>query len=325
MSSRREFITLLSGAASWPLAAGAQQPNMPVIGFLNSASPDGYPYLLSAYRQGLREAGYVEGRNVAIEYRWAQNQYDRLPALAADLVRRRVRVITATGASARAAKDATDTIPIVFNTASDPVEAGLVTSLNRPGGNLTGVTSLNAELGPKQLEVLHELIHTATVIAVLVNPTNRFAEYFSRNLQAAGRALGLQMQVLHASTEAEFDVAFAAMRRLQVGALVIATDPLFTGGVASLAALAIRHQVPTIYGYQEFATAGGLMSYGGHIANSYRLVGVYTGRILMGERPADLPVQQATKVQLVINLKTAKALGITVPLPLLGRADEVIE
>jgi putative tryptophan/tyrosine transport system substrate-binding protein len=322
---RREFITLLGGAAVWPLAARAQQLAMPVIGFLNSASPDGYPHLLSAYRQGLSETGYVEGRNVAIEYRWAHNQYDRLPALAADLVHHRVSVITATGASVRAAKDATATIPIVFNSASDPVEAGLVASLNRPGANLTGVTSLNAQLGPKQLEVLHELIPTATAVALLVNPTNRFAEYFSRNLQAAGHALGLQMNVLHASAESEFDVAFAATRRLQAGALVIATDPLFTSRVELLAALAIRYEAPTIYGYQEFAAAGGLISYGGRIANSYRLVGEYTGRILKGERPADLPVQQATTVQLVINLKTAKALGITVPLPLLGRADQVIE
>jgi putative ABC transport system substrate-binding protein len=324
---RREFITLLGGAATvWPLAARAQQSAMPVIGFLNSASPAPYARMATAFRQGLSEAGYIEGRNAAIEYRWANGQYDLMPALAADLVRRQVTVIATGGIPAvLAAKAATTTIPIVFSTAANPVDVGLVASLNRPGGNLTGVTNVAVELGPKQLELMHEMVPKATVIALLVNPTNPNAETQSRDLQAAARTLGLELHVLHASTERELDTVFAHLADLQTGGLVIGTDPFFTSRSEQLAALTLRYAVPTIYQFRQFAAAGGLMSYGGGFTEGYRLVGVYTGRILKGEKPADLPVQQSTKVELIINLKTAKALGLTVPLPLLGRADEVIE
>jgi putative ABC transport system substrate-binding protein len=325
---RRDVITLLGGAAvSWPLAARAQQPAMPVIGFLNSASPAPYAGMVTAFRQGLSEAGYVEGRNAAIEYRWAEGQYDRLPALAADLVRRQVTVVATGGIpAALAAKAATTTIPIVFSTAANPVDVGLVASLNRPGGNLTGVTNVAVELGPKQLELLHEMVSKATVIALLVNPTNpTLAETQSRDLQAASRTLGLQLRVLHASTERDFDSVFATLVKLPVDALVIGADVFFMARRDQLVALAARHALPAIYFTREFAEAGGLMSYGGSFTDPYRQVGVYTGRILKGEKPADLPVQQATKVELFINLKTAKALGITLPLSLLGRADAVIE
>jgi putative tryptophan/tyrosine transport system substrate-binding protein len=322
---RREFITLLGGAATWPLAARAQQ-QMPVIGFLNGASPDGYAPYLAAFLQGLKEAGYVEGRNVAIEYRWAEGQYDRLPALVGDLVHRQVSVIAATSTPANlVAKAATSTIPIVFTTASDPVQIGLVASMSRPGGNVTGVTQLNVELGPKLLELAHELVPTATLVALLVNPSNPSAETLTRNLQAAALTLGLKLHVLRASTEAEIDDVFTAFLHQRAGVLVIGTDAFFNSRTERLAALTVRHSVPAIYQYGEFTAAGGLMSYGGSITDSYRLAGGYTGRILMGEKPADLPVQQATKVELIINLKTAKALGLTVPLSLLGRADEVIE
>jgi putative ABC transport system substrate-binding protein len=324
---RREFITLLGGAATvWPLAARAQQSAMPVIGFLNSASPAPYARMATAFRQGLSEAGYIEGRNAAIEYRWANGQYDLMPALAADLVRRQVTVIATGGIPAvLAAKAATTTIPIVFSTAANPVDVGLVASLSRPGGNLTGVTNVAVELGPKQLELMHEMVPKATVIALLVNPTNPNAETQSRDLKAAARTLGLELHALHASTERELDMVFAHLAELQTGALVIGTDPFFTSRGEQLAALTLRYAVPTIYQFRQFAAAGGLMSYGGGFTEGYRLVGVYTGRILKGEKPADLPVQQTTKVELIINLKTAKALGITVPLPLLGRADEAIE
>ena len=326
---RREFITLLSGAAAtWPLATWARQPTaMPVVGLLGGASPDVDAKRVGAFRQGLSEAGFVEGKNVAIEYRWAEGQYDRFPALATNLVQRQVNVIAALGGtpSAQAAKAATTSIPIVFETAVDPVAFGLVGGLNRPGGNLTGVTILSVELGPKLLELAHELVPTATIMALLVNPTNPLAENLSRETRAAARALGLQLHILQATTEREFEAAFATSVKLRVGVLVFAPDVLFTNGSDKLAALMLRHALPAIYSVREFAAAGGLISYGPSIAEAWRLMGIYTGRILKGEKPADLPVQQVTKVELVINLKAAKALGINVPLPILGRADEVIE
>jgi putative ABC transport system substrate-binding protein len=325
---RREFIALLGSAATWPFVAHAQQPAMPVIGFLSSTSPDLYADRLSAFRHGLKEAGYVEGQNVEIEYRWAEGQNDRLPVLAAELVHRQVTVIAAAGGtvSALAAKAATATIPIVFGVAADPVEIGLVASLNRPGGNLTGVTNLNIEVGPKRLELAHALVPTATIIALLVNPTSpTLAETYSRDLQAAASTLGLQLHVLHASTERDFDTVFTTLVQLRAGALVIGPDTFFYARSEKLAALTVRHAIPTIFTSREFAAAGGLISYGSSSTEFYRLVGIYAGRILKGEKPGDLPVQQSTKVELIINLKTAKALGLTVPLTMLGRADEVIE
>jgi putative ABC transport system substrate-binding protein len=323
---RRELITLLGGAAAWPLAARAQQPAMPVIGFLGTGSPDVFAYIVRAFRQGLSETGFVEGRNVAIEYSWANDQLDRLPALAANLVRRQVSLIVANSIdSALAAKAATTTVPVAFQTGGDPVQAGLVASLNQPGGNLTGVTSLAGELGPKRLELLHELVPATTNIGVLFNPNNRNAGILSSDLQAAARTLGLEFQVLHASAERDFDTAFASLARLRVGALLINPSLLYNTLSERLATLTNRHALPAIFQFREFAAAGGLMSYGGSITENYRLLGVYTGRILKGEKPADLPVQQSAKIELIINLKTAKALGLAVPLPMLGRADEVIE
>ena len=322
---RREFIMLLGGAATWPLGARAQQPSMPVIGLLGATTPHGYAAQLAAFLQGLSEAGFIEGRNVAIEYRWAEDQYDRLPALAADLVRRQVTVIATLGGNTAsvAAKAATTTIPVVFHGSVDPVEAGLVASLNRPGGNVTGVVTLNMDTGQKRL--MHELLPAATTIGLLLNPANAVAEAQSKDLQAAARTLGLQLRIANASTERDFDAAFASLSQGQVPGLVIGTDGFLVSQSEQLAALTVRHSLPTIFQYRAFVTAGGLMSYGGSVTDSYRLSGVYTGRILKGEKPADLPVQQATKVELIINLKTAKTLGITFPITLLGRADEVIE
>ena len=324
---RRKFITFLGGAAAWPIAVRAQQPAMPVIGFLDAGSAAERADVVAAFRKGLAEAGFVEGQNVTLEFRWAQNQYDQLPVLAADLVRRRVDVIAATGGpAALAAKAASATIPIVFRLAVDPIAAGLVASLSHPGGNVTGVTTLNLEVGPKRLEFLHELVPTATIMAALVNPTNPSnAEILSRDLQATARLVGLQLHLLHASSDADIDAAFATLTELRAGGLVIGTDAFFTDRNEKLAALALRYRIPTIYQWREFVAAGGLMSYGGNVADSYRLAGVYTGRILKGEKPADLPVQQATKLELFINIKTAKALGLSVPETLLVLADEVIE
>jgi len=321
--NRREFIMLLGGAVAWPLAARAQQA-MPAIGFLGSES---FEDRLRAFRQGLRDTGYVEGNNVAIEYRWAEGQNDRLPTLAANLVRIRVTVIaTPDTPAALAAKAATTTIPIIFFTAANPVEIGLVANLARPGGNLTGVTTLGLEVGPKRLELLHELVPAATTMALLVNPTSlALSERTTRDLQTAARALGLKIHVLHASTEREIDSAFATFAQLRAGGLVIGPDAFFTSRAEELAALALRHRVPAIYQFREFVEAGGLMSYGTDLTDGNRLTGVYTGRILKGEKPADLPVQQSSKAELIINLKTARALGLTVPLALLGRANEVIE
>jgi putative ABC transport system substrate-binding protein len=323
---RREFITLLGGAAAWPVAARAQQPT-PVIGFLNSGSPDADRDRVRAFRQGLSETGYVEGRNVTIEYLWADDHNDRLPAMAVDLVHRSVNVIVTGGTPATlAARAATKTIPIVFVLSTDPVQAGLVTSLNRPGGNITGVTGLNVELAPKKLELLHELLPSAASVALLVNPTNTVAtEHETRTVQAAARTLGLRLHILHASTERDFEAAFVSLVQLRAEALVIGSDLFFTSRAEQLAALTVRHAVPAIYQFREFTAAGGLMSYGGSFTDWGRQAGIHTGRILAGAKPADLPVQQATRVELFINLKTAKALGISVPLPLSGRADDVIE
>ena len=323
---RREFITLLGGAAAWPLAARAQQPKIPGIGFRNADSPQGYARQLSAFLKGLGENGYVDGRNVAIEYRWAEGRLDR-PAMVADLVHRQVTVIAATSTpAALAAKAATTNIPIVFETGGDPVQLGLVDRLNRPGGNVTGVTQLNWEILPKKLELLHELLPTEGVIALLINPTDSvYAETQSRKALAAAHTLGLNLHVLNASTEGDFDSVFADLIHLRAGGLVIGEDAFFNSHFKQLAALTVHHLVPAVYKSREFVAAGGLLSYGGSGTDAYHLAGVYTGRILKGDKLADLPVQQPTKFELFINLRTAKTLGITVPLPLSGRADEVIE
>jgi putative tryptophan/tyrosine transport system substrate-binding protein len=323
---RRELIALLGTAATaWPRLALAQQPAIPTIGFLNSRASGEDATLLASFRQGLGDSGFVEGQNLTIEYRWAGGQYDRLPALAADLIERRVGVIVANGPAARPAKAASSTVPIVFVVGFDPLAFGLVASLSRPGGNLTGVSVLDVEIGAKRIELLHELIPTATTMGLLVNPTTPAAEAVTRDAQAAARVLGLQLHVLHASSDGELDRAFAALAQLRASALAIGADPFFTSRSKRLAELALVHAMPAIYEFREFAAAGGLISYGTSITGAYRLAGIYAGRILKGEKPSDLPVQQATKVELIINLKTAKMLGITFPLTLLGRADAVIE
>jgi putative ABC transport system substrate-binding protein len=322
---RREFITFLGGAAAmWPVAAQAQQPAIPVIGFLGSSTPQAYAARLRAFAQGLKEEGYVDGQNVAVEYRFAEDHEERLPLLAAELIERKVTAIAAGGSpSSMAAKAATATIPIVFETASDPVTLGLAASLNRPGGNLTGVTNLNVEVGSKKLELLRELLPAATKIAVLVNPSApAVTEQFIHALQAAAPALGMQLDVLHASTDRELDSVFAALR---TDALVIGPYLFFNSRMEQLGALSLRYAVPAIFTYRPFVTAGGLISYGANETEPYRLLAIYTGKILKGANPGDLPVQRVTKVELILNLKTAKALGITVPLALSGRADELIE
>jgi putative ABC transport system substrate-binding protein len=325
--TRRQFIVLLSGAAAWPLASGAQQPAMPVIGFLSSETPTGYAPFAAAFRQGLSESGFVEGRDVAIEYRWAQGHNDRLPALAADLVRRQVAVIAAAGTpSSLAAKAATATIPIVFSSAADPVAEGLVAGLARPGGNATGVTNLGTELVQKQIEKLHEMVPKANVIAAVVNPTDpALGEPAMKGAQAAAHALGLQIHIVQASTERDIEATFASLARLGVGALVVTPNAFFVSRRDQIAALAIRYAIPTIYYLREFAAAGGLMVYGPSVTDGYRQVGIYAARILKGERPGDLPVQQSTKFELVINLNTARVLGLEVPFHLQQLADEVIE
>jgi putative tryptophan/tyrosine transport system substrate-binding protein len=321
---RREFITLLGGAAAaWPLAARAQQPAMPVI---NSASPDEFAPYAAAFRQGLKEAGYVEGQNAVIEYRWAEGQYDRMPALAADLVRRKLTVIAATSTpAALATKAATSTVPIVFTTADDPIKLGLVASLNRPGGNVTGVNNLLVELGSKQLGLIRELAPVSSKIAVLMNPNFPGTDRQLKDVEAAARVIGLQFIVLRATTEPEIDAAFASVAQLGGAALLVAADPFLIARRDHIVALAARHAIPAIYPVRDFAVAGGLMNYGTDLADSYRQAGIYTGRIVRGEKPSDLPVQRSTKFEFVINFKTAKALGLAVPNSMQLLADEVIE
>ena len=322
---RREFIAGLGSAVAWPLAARAQQPAMPVMGYLSARSADLERPLVLAFRQGLSDGGYVEGRNVAIEYRWADGQYEQLPSLAADLVHRRVTVIAALGIPAAvAAKAATTTIPIVIEVGADPIEMGLITSLSRPSGNITGISNLNLAVGPKKLQLLREVVPTATTIGLLLNPANPNSEIASKDMRAAASTLGVELDVRRASTEREIDEVFASLVQARVGALVIDPDSFFSSRIERLVALTVRYAMPTIYN-REFAAAGGLIGYGASLADAFRLTGVYTGRVLAGAKPADLPVQQSTKVSLGINLKATKALGITIPETLLATADEVIQ
>ena len=327
MIKRREFIAGLGSAAAWPLAAQAQQAAMPVVGYLGSQSAElDYKPATVPFLQGLKETGYVEGQSVAIEYRWAENQNDRLPALAADLVRRRVAVVVAAGTSAAlAAKEATTTIPIVFSTGTDPVASGLVASLSRPGANVTGTTVLAIELAPKRLQLLHDLIPNAVTFGVLADPTFAATSSMITSLQAAARTLGLQLIVANASTESDLETAFASFSQQRVAAVLVGSSTFYNRHMEQLATLAARHSLPAIFPYREFALAGGLMSYGSNFSYSYRQAGLYAGRILKGEKPADLPVEQAAKIETVINLKTAKALGLTIPETLLATADEVIQ
>jgi putative tryptophan/tyrosine transport system substrate-binding protein len=324
---RREFITLLGGtAAAWPLAVRAQQQPMPVIGYLNNGSPESDVPRLSGLRRGLSQTGYIEGRNLVIEYRWAGNQADRLPTLAHELVQLQVAVIVAAGVfPVFAAKAASTSIPVVFSVGVDPVQLGLVASLNRPGGNLTGHNAFVGELGGKGLALLHELLPSAATIGFLENPNNQQFELTTKDVLAAARVMGLTVQILKASTDREIDAAFASLVQARTGALLVGTDLVFNSRIEQIVALAARHAIPTMYALREFVVAGGLISYGTSLTEQYRQVGLYTGRILKGEKPADLPVMQATKIELIINLKTAKALGLTVPDTLLARADEVIE
>jgi putative ABC transport system substrate-binding protein len=323
--NRRDFITLLGGAAAWPLAARGQRSQIPVIGFLNGASPSPYTPWVSAFHKGLNETGYVEGRNVAIEYRWAEDQYDRLPALAADLVRRQVTVIVANAPATPAAKAATTTIPIVFLVVEDPAKLGLVLSLNRPGGNATGVNFFLAELGSKQLGLLHDLIPAATRIGLLVNPSTPFVGSWMKDVTAAASAIGLQTDIVQAGNSREIEAAFGTLVRNRADALLVGPDSFLVSRRLQLATLAARHAIPAVYNVREYPEAGGLMSYGTSQTEAYRQVGIYTGKILMGAKPADLPVMQSTKFELVINLPTAHAIGLEIPPTLLAIADEVIE
>jgi putative tryptophan/tyrosine transport system substrate-binding protein len=324
---RRDLLATLGGAAAWPVAARAQQPGMPVVGFLNSGSAAEWAHLVAAFKEGLNELGYFEGRNVTVDYRWAQGQNDRVPALAADLVARQVAVIVTMGGMtpALAAKAATATIPIVFIAGADPIDSGLVTSISRPTSNVTGVNIFADVLTPKRQELLHELVPTASIVAMLVNPTAAQTQSELRDVQQAANRLGQQLRVLDASTDRELDAAFATLIDQRIGGLLVQADPFFTGRRDQLVLLTTRHAIPTVFAFREFVTAGGLMSYGTSLRAAYRQLGIYAGRILKGEKPGDLPVQQATAFETVVNLRAAKALGVTIPTAILLRADEVIE